>query len=183
MDSQPKKRVSPLTLVLILIIVLLAGAAVVLAVGKFGGETQPDTENLGDGSTPLIGYEEGVTALDEDSLRKAVEEMYAEAAKGGVPVEYRNDATSTDGKKFDCYIANPAYSDHDVFITIFSDTALSDQLYLSGLIPPGKAMRELNLDHKLDSGKQTVYVVYTQVEEDHATMYQQVVVTMDFTVE
>lgn len=184
MDSQPKKRVSPLTLVLILIIVLLAGAAVVLAVGKFGGETQPDTENLGDGSTPLIGYEEGVTVVDDpDALQKAVDEAYALAAEQGVPLEYNNAATSSDGETFDCYIANPVEDKYDMYFQMFADAELTDQLYLSGLIPPGKALREIKLDHKLGKGTNRVYVAFSQVEDDHATMRQQVMVTMDFIVQ
>lgn len=184
MDSQPKqKRVSPLTLVLIVIIVLLAAAAVVLAVGKLGGETEPETEQLGNASTPLIGYEKGVTVVDDpDALQKAVDDAFAEAAKGGVPVEYKNGALSADGVKFDCYIANPVNSDYDVFIAIYADPELTDQLYLSGLIPPGSAKRELELAHALQEGTTRTYVVFTQVEDDHKTVHQQAIVTVDFTV-
>lgn len=179
MDAQPKKRLSPLTLVLIIIIVLLLAVAAFLAVSKFGGK-EPGTESLGDASTPLIGYEEGVTALDEDSLQKAVDEMYAEAAKQGIPLSYENDANSLDGEKVHCYIANPEHSEYDIYIQVFADAELTDQLYLSGLIPPGKAVREINLDRRLEEGNHRIYVAYTQVEEDHATIRQQIVVTMDF---
>lgn len=187
MDQEPEqqsKRQSPLVLILIIIIVLLATAAVVLAVGKFGGqqELEPAPVSIGEG-TPIIGYEEGVTVVDDpDALQKAVDEMYAEAAQQGVPVSYQNDAASSDGKKFECYIANPSDSDYDIFLTIFADDQYTDQIYLSGLIPPGSAVREVELDHPLEHGSHRVYVVYTQVEDDHATIHQQVVVTMDFTV-
>lgn len=180
--QQPKR--SPLVLVLIIIIVVLAAAAVVLVVGKFGGEQlEPaPVSSEGDG-TPTIGYEEGVTVVDDpDALQKAVDEMYSKAAEGGVPVEYQNGASSKDGTKFDCYIANPASAPYDIFIAIYSDLDCTDQLYLSKLIPPGKALREIELDKVLSPGDHTVYVVYTQVEEDHATIHQQVIVTMDFTV-
>ena len=184
MDQEPKQqqRRSPLVLVLIIIIVALAAAAVVLVVGRFS-EKAPEPVQLGDNQTPLIGYEEGVTVVDDpDALQKAVDKMYEDAAKGGVPVEYKNGASSKDGTKFDCYIANPATSPRDIFITIFADPEYNDQLYLSGLIPPGKALREIELDKKLTAGNHTVYVAYTQVEDDHATIFQQVVVTMDFVV-
>ncbi len=184
MDSQPKqKRVLPLTLVLIIIIVLLAAAAVVLAVGKLGGDEEPETEQLGNASTPLIGYEEGVTVVDDpDALQNAVNEAYAQAAKNGVPVEYQNNANSTDGKAFDCYIANPVESEYDIYIQIFADVELTDQLYLSKLIQPGNAKREIQLERKLAAGNHLVYVVYTQVEDDHATVRDQAIVTMDFVV-
>lgn len=185
MDQEPKqqKRVSPLTVVLIIIIVLLIAAAAVLALGRFGGEKEPDAENLGDASTPLIGYEEGVTVVDDpDALQKAVDEAYAEAAKRGVSLEYQNGATSSDGINFECYIANPTVSERDIYFQIFADDQFTEQLYLSKLIPPGSAKRELKLDKKLDPGTHTVYVVYTQVEDDHATAYQQATVTMEFIV-
>lgn len=182
MDTQPKKRLSPLTLVLIIIIVLLLAVAAFLAVSKFGGK-EPGTESLGDASTPLIGYEEGVTVVDDaGALQKAVDDMYEKAKEEGVPIEYQNGASSTDGENFSCYIANPAKADYDIFLTIFSDAELTDQLYLSKLIPPGSAKREVKLDRPLSPGTHRVYVVYTQVEDDHATIHQQVVVTMDFTV-
>ena len=182
MDAQPKKRLSPLTLVLIIIIVLLLAVAAFLAVSKFGGK-EPGTESLGDASPPLIGYEEGVTVVDDaDALQKAVNDMYSKAAEGGVPISFRNDAVSEDGTKVQCYIANPADATYDVFITIFADAELTDQIYLSGLIPPGKALQEITLDHKLDSGSHVVYVAYTQVDDDHATIRGQAIITMDFSV-
>lgn len=183
MDSEPKqKRVSPLVLVLIIIIVLLAAAAVVLVMGKLGGDS-PAVESLEDGAVPLLGYEEGLTALDEDTLQKAVDEMHAKTAEGGIPLEYQNEAYSTDGEKVECYIANPTKGSYDIYIQIFSDVEYTNQLYLSKLIPPGKALREIQLEKKLEKGTHRVYVVYTQVEDDHATAHQQVSVTMDFVVE
>lgn len=186
MDQEPKQQQkrSPLVLVLIVIIVLLIAVAAVLAVSKLGGEQlEPAPVSSGGDGTPKIRYEEGVTVVDDpDALQKAVDDAYAQAAEGGVPLEYQNDATSKDGEKFDCYIANPAHANYDIFINIFSDEALTDELYLSGLIPPGKAIRELNLEKKLDPGVHRVYVAYTQVEDDHQTIHQQIFVTMDFTV-
>lgn len=187
MDQEPKqqaKRLTPLTLVLIIIIVLLVAAAAVLAVSKFGGEQlEPAPVASGGDGTPKIGYEEGVTVVDDpDALQKAVDEMYAKAAEGGVPLEYQNGASSPDGEKFKCYIANPASAAYDIFINIYSDAEFTDQLYLSGLVPPGKAIRELNLEKRLDPGTHTVYVFYTQVEDDHETVHGQVAVTMDFSV-
>lgn len=182
MDQEPKQQQkrSPLVLVLIIIIVALVAAAAVLALGKFG-EKEPDPVQLGDNSTPLIGYEEGITVVDDpDALQKAVADAYAKAAEGGIPLEYKNKASSDDGENFTCYIANPAGAKYDVFITIFADSELTDQLYLSGLIPPGKAIREIKLDHKLEPGTHRGYTVYTQVEDDHATIHQQVAITMDF---
>lgn len=181
MDQEQKRKGSPLVLVLIIIIVVLVVAGAVLLLGKFG--EKPAEDSLGDTSTPLIGYEEGVTVVDDpDALQKAVDEMYAKAEEMGVPLEYQNDAYSNDGEKFECYIANPSSAPYDVFISVYSNPELTEQLYLSGLIKPGNAKRDIYLEKRLDAGKHRVYVVYSQVEEDHATIHQQAVVTMDFTV-
>lgn len=179
--QQPKR--SPLVLVLIIIIVVLAAAAVVLVVGKFG--EKPEEAVIGDAQTPLIGYEEGVTVVDDpDALQKAVDEMYAKAAEGGIPLEYQATATSKDGEKVDCYIANPEHNICDMYFQIFADDAYTDQLYLSGLIPPGKAVREMMLDHRLDAGKRTVNVVFTRVEtkDGKQTIRDQAIVTMEIDV-
>lgn len=183
MDQEPKQQQkrSPLVIVLIIIIVVLIAGAAVLALGKFG--EKPAEEPLGDTSTPLIGYEEGVTVVDDpNALQNAVNEAYAKAAETGVPVEYQNAATSTDGENFDCYIANPVESKYDIYIQIFADSELTDQLYLSKLIQPGNAKREIQLERKLEKGTHRVYVAYTQVEDDHATARNQAIVTMDFAV-
>lgn len=178
--QQPKR--SPLVLVLIIIIVVLAAAAVVLVVGKFGGK--PEETVIGDASIPLIGYEEGLTVVDDpDALQSAVDKMMEDAQDPGIPLNYQNIANSEDGKTFECYIANPVTDKYDIYIQIFSNQELTDQLYLSGLIPPGKAMTQLNLEKQLPAGNNTVYVAFTQVEEDHATIHNQIVVTMEFFVD
>lgn len=188
MDQEPKQQQkrSPLVLGLIIIIVLLIAVAAVLAVSKFGGheELEPaPVSSEGDG-TPKIGYEEGVTVVDDpDALQKAVDEALAKAeAEKGIPLEFSNYAESTDGKTFECYFANPADAVYDVYVQLFADAELTDQIYLSGLIPPGKAKRDLKLDHALAPGNHTVYVAYTQVEDDHATVHGQVLVTAVFSV-
>ena len=115
-------------------------------------------------------------------MQKAVDEMYAHAAEGGVTLEYKNDARSTDGENFSCYIANAAENRYDMYLQIFADSELTDQLLLTGLIRPGSAFDNISLEHPLDPGTHRVYVAFTQVEEDLETIHAQVMVTMDFTV-
>ena len=139
--------------------------------------------DIQDGETPKLGYAEGTTVVeDPDALQKAVDEMYAHAAEGGVTLEYKNDARSTDGENFSCYIANAAENRYDMYLQIFADSELTDQLLLTGLIRPGSAFDNISLEHPLDPGTHRVYVAFTQVEEDLETIHAQVMVTMDFTV-
>ncbi len=142
------------------------------------------TDSAGDEpATPKIAYAEGVTAVeDPDALQKAVDEMYEQARQPGVTLEYKNDARSEDGENFSCYIANAVENAYDMYIQIFADAELTDQLLLTGLLRPGTAFDSITLEHPLDPGTHRVYVAFTQVEEDLATIHAQVMVTMDFTV-
>lgn len=127
---------------------------------------------------------EGVVVVeDPDALQQKVDEMEAQAAEGGISLEYKNDAFSNDGTNFSCYIANAANNIYDMFIAIYADAELNDQLFLSDLLRPGTAFNTLALEQTLDAGVHTVYVAFTQVEEDWETIHGQVIVTMNFTVE
>lgn len=140
-----------------------------------------------DDGTPTIGYAaEATVLLDEDSLQAAVDEAVENAKNSMVALSYQNDAYSTDGKTFSCYIANDVANLYDMFLTIYLDSALTDQIFLSGLVPPGSGFEEICLDRMLESGDYLVYVAVTQVEteEDNTQVIKnQVVHTMDFHVE
>ena len=67
-----------------------------------------------------------------------------------------------------------------------SDTAMTDQVYLSGLVPPGSGFEEITLDRALDSGDHTMIVVLTQVDTDEngtQVLKNQVSHTVEFHVE
>jgi hypothetical protein len=116
-----------------------------------------------------------------------MDEAMANAEKGNIGLSYVNDATSTDGVHFDCYLINSATNIYDMYITIYADAEFTDELYLSQLVPPGSGWDSLTLEHALDPGDHTVYVVITQVDTDEDTGEQsvvgQVVYTMDFHVQ
>ena len=99
-----------------------------------------------------------------------------------IGLEYRNDAYSTDGKNFDCYIANALRNEYDLFIAVYANAEMTDELYLSGLLPPGRAFSHIALNRALKDGNHLVYVAFSQVTEvDGAqAMRAQALVTMDF---
>lgn len=172
--TQPAKRWLIPSLLAVVILLLAIVLAVVLTQEK-------EPANIPDTATPKIGYAEGVTAVeDPDALQKAVNDMYAKAAEGAIALEYKNDAFSTDGTNFSCYIANSVDNKYDMYLQIFADQELTDQLLLTGLVRPGNAFDNVALDHALEPGTHRVYVAYTQVEEDLETIHAQVFVTMDF---
>lgn len=97
-------------------------------------------------------------------------------------LEYNGNAASTDGTNFICYIANAADNEYDMYVDIYSDAGLKNEIYLSGLFAPGTGLQEITLNEPLESGSHTVYVAFTQVEDDHSTIHNQVVVTMQLDV-
>lgn len=172
-EARKDKR---LLIIIVIIVVVLAAAAVCYF-------TRPKEIYEVEDDVPPLGYAEGLTVVnDPNALQSAVDDMYSKAAKGNMALEYSNDASSTDGKKFACYIANAQANSYDMYINIYADQALKDEIFLSGLVPPGKAFQEIELKKALPAGTHRVYVAFTQVEDDHATIHGQVMVTMDFTV-
>jgi hypothetical protein len=130
-----------------------------------------------------VGYAtEGVTLVDDpDAARKASEELLAEGMKG-MTLSYKNDAFSTDGITFDCYLANHPKNSYDMFVAIYGDEEYTDELYLSQLLRPGTAFNEIKLEHALEPGDHTVHAAYTLVEEvdGQQVMQNQQLVTMVF---
>lgn len=168
-----KKNTTKILVCVIVVLVLAIGAlaAVVLFRPK---------EDTGSG----IGYAADVgVILTEEELQAAMDEAQRNAASGGVALRYKNGAYSEDGENFECYIVNSEGNLYDMFLTIYADLEMTDQLFLSGLIPPGSGFEQIKLEHALEKGDHTVYVAVTQVDRDEQgteTIVNQVVHTMDF---
>jgi hypothetical protein len=156
----------------IVVAVVIAAAAVVVTV-------------LNKEDDSGIGYSmEAQVLVTQEELDKAAEEALANAKNGDIALSYQNDALSIDGTHFQCRILNSARNKYDMFLTIYSDLAMTDELFLSQLVPPGSGFENITLEHSLDVGDHRVYVVLTQVEQDEETgeesIVGQVVYTMDF---
>lgn len=158
------------------IIALLIGVIVYLL-------TRPADMSIGEGDVPLGYAVDAKVMLDEDALRAAMEEAQRNAREGRIALRYQNNAYSDDGKTFTCLIANSSANAFDMFIALYADEELTDQLFLSGLVPPGSGFDEITLDHALPSGNNTVYAVLTQVttdEEGNQMLKNQVAHTIQF---
>lgn len=125
-------------------------------------------------------------ALTEEELAAALDDAQANARSSSIALKFKNGAYSTDGQSFSCYIANSEYNLYDMFLVIYADDKLTDELFSSGLIAPGRGFDQLKLNHALDKGTHTVYVVLTQVDTDEEgvqTIVGQTSHTMTFYVE
>lgn len=171
--AQPKKR-APHPAVMAVAAVVVA-AIVGLGVWQFA-KAQPEEP-----AKPQIGYAtEGVTALDEESLQDAVNELMEKTAEGYVTLNYKNDAFSEDGKTFACYLGNATENSYDMFIGLYADIEFTDALFVSELLRPGTGFETVTLNRALEKGDHTIYLVFTQVEEDLTTIHAQVPVTVNF---
>jgi hypothetical protein len=126
---------------------------------------------------------EGVVETeDPNALQKAFDVAKKEAQESRFGLDYKNDAYSEDGKTFSCYIGNSDENADDLFISVYMDPELTDELYTSQLLRPGTAFETIELNRTLDPGVYMVYVPHTQIRlvDGKQTIVGQVVITMDF---
>lgn len=142
-----------------------------------------EPEPVNNGGMTIEYDSEAKVFLDQNSLQAAMNEAMKNAQDRNVALKYKNDATSKDGKTFQCYIANSGGNIYDMFLTICSDPTMEDQLFLSKLLRPGTGYDHITLDRALERGDHTVYVAVTLVDTNEAgeqVIKAQVVHTMDF---
>lgn len=160
------------------------GAAALIAAAVIGVGAFVMSHSGGSGEAGIGYATEAKVMLDQNSLQEAFDEAMRNAAEGSVGLRYKNNAYSGDGKNFECFIVNSESNLYDMFLTIFADAELTDQIFLSGLVPPGSGFEAITLERALEAGDHTVYVALTQVDTDEESGEQviknQVVHTMEF---
>ena len=119
-----------------------------------------------------IGYESGaVVVTDADELQRMVDDMVKDDS---MALEYKNVAVSRDGENFSCYLINSIKNKYEMFLTIYKDQEMKEQLLLTKLIPPGSGMEQFRTEKKLDPGTYDTVLVFTQVKGDHKTIRSQI---------
>lgn len=178
MEENVKKTLSNKTVIIAaaaVVLVVIAAAAVIVV--KLTGKEEPAPSGIG------YANEAGVI-LTQEEMQAAMDLALANGRDGNVALLYKDNAYSTDGVNFSCYIVNSQYNSHDMFLTIFADAEMTDQIFLSQLVPPGSGFESITLEHPLEQGDHVVYVALTQVSRDEETgeeyIHKQVVHTMDF---
>jgi hypothetical protein len=170
--------------------VLLVGGAVALVIfmsqNTADQQGQPLQTSAGPAETtknPLkLTYDNDAVALDESSLEKQYEDLQ-KTAEGYISLEYQNDAYSMDGKTFTCYLANAEENTEDMFIGIFTDATMTEQIYLSGLLKPGSVIQNFTSEIPFEEkGVYSAVAIFTTVANDHETMTGQVPVAIKLTV-
>ena len=166
------------------LIAVIVGLILVIMTMAFFLFFRQGATTIEDGDTPRVGYAANATVmLDQNSLQAAMDEAMKNAKDGNVALLYKNNAYSENGTDFTCYIVNSTSNKYDMFLTIYADAALTDQVFLSGLVPPGSGFEQITLDRALEAGDHTVNVVVTQVDTDESgqqVIKNQVAHTMEF---
>lgn len=163
----------------LLALILVAGIAAGVAVFVMR-RSSGDEENASSGENPLIvGYaHEGVTVVnDQEAFNKAVADAVAQAQQPGISLSFKNEAYSSDGKTFDCYLGNSKSNGMDMFIAIYADNTFEDELFLSELLRPGAAFERITLNRALEPGIHNVVVAFSLVTEEDG---QQVIAKQTF---
>lgn len=177
-------RKAPVLLIVSVLLVLVLGllGAVVYLLTRQDGKETSNAET----ASPRLEYAtEGVIFTeDPDALQKAYDEAAEKVEESVVPLSYRASASSEDGVNFTCYIANPDRARYDMFIAIYADISMTDELYMSQLLRPGTAYEQITLNRALDSGRHEVYAVFTTIDEEDGeqVIRGQAAVTMEFRV-
>lgn len=148
------------------VLILAITAGIILVTKLNGGNTPSETlKYLENGK---LKYDDNAVVLNPDEQQNG---DIKEVDDGLISLSHKNQAFSSDGKNFDCFIKNNVDNKYDLYIAIYKDQTAKEQLYLSGLIPPGSGLDKFTSEIKLDNGEYNALLVVTQVEEDHATIH------------
>lgn len=183
-----KSKVIIIVLVVVIVVLLGGGAAAFIMLNNSGSEIaqtggtadQIVAVSSGSADNPILKYDEAAVALDENGLERQIQEMKNNS--GDVSLEYKNDAVSDDGKNFACYLANSDLNTEDMFIAIFTDGTLTEQVYLSGLLRPGTSINQFESETEFKPGTHSAVALFTSVGDDHETMTSQLAVEIKLTV-
>lgn len=169
LDQKNKK----LALLAVILCALLLAAIVCGVVLYFRNAGNKDKEN-----NP-IGYESAVVVTDQEGAQK----LGKKPDKGSMALEYKHVAASSDGRRFSCYLANAAENGCDMYMGIYLDQELTDEVLLTKLIPPGSGLESFETSRQLEPGNYDAVLVFTTVRDDHKTIKNQVCVAYTLTVQ
>jgi hypothetical protein len=89
-----------------------------------------------------VGYAtEAKVMLTQDDLQAAIDKAMANAKDGNISLLYKDNAYSSDGENFECYLVNSSGNAYDAIFGIYADPEMTDELFLSKLVPPAAALK------------------------------------------
>lgn len=176
-----KKKSSNLIIIVLLVIVilLLVVGCVVLLMMRNDGSDESGNAPVSARQIPL---EITAGVLSGDTLADWNEQALKEAQDTQIPVSYSPTANSADGVNFLCNIGNPPGAKYYMYLDLYSDTSLEEEVYLSGLIEPGKGITSFKTNRAFPEGETDAVLVLTTVQEDQQTIVAQTMVYLTLVV-
>lgn len=157
---------------IILVTAFVLTVTLASAAGVFFATYEKPEDNGG-----LIQYDKSAVAFDSDTSGESI------INDGQMALRYKRMAYSSDGRNFICEIGNSSANKYDMYINIYKDPECTEQVLLTGLIPPGSGITEFESEITLAPGTYSSTLVLTQVEDDHSTFHAQLMVALDLYVE
>ena len=188
-NAQKVKKPSKTELIMLVIILVLLAACGIALIMLLTPKNDVQPEEIGVQSEKnstdegIIKYDEAAVAFNADDLQEQLDEMQKKADEQQMALRYQKIARSSDGVNFKCEIGNSPANKYDMYINIYKDPELTEQILLTGLIPPGSEITEFESEIPLESGTYNTTLVLTQVEDDHSTFHAQLMVVLDLVVE
>lgn len=172
-EEEKKSSNKKIIIILIIIIVLLlVGGAVFFIWNAKSGEGGEST------SGNQIPLEVNAGVLSPDKLKEWNESVLAEIEDNQVPIIFAPTATSVDGENFSCEIGNPAGAKYYIYLDMYSDTSLSEEVYLSGLLAPGQGITGFKTNKSFSTGETDIVLVITTVQDDRKTIVAQTMMVL-----
>lgn len=185
-NVKEKNSSKPIIILLIVVIVLLLAGGIIAAVLLLGEDDGDDLMAARPDETSFavtLPYELGAVMIDEDSFQKQVDALNNMVEEGYFQLSFKRTAVSYDGENFACSIGNGEMNTYDMYIDIYEDESLENQLYVSSLLRPGTKIDTFTSNKKFAPGDYETVLVLTQVEDDHATIHGQSMVYLTLHVE
>lgn len=177
MAEEKKSSNKRIIIVLIIVIVLLlAGGITAFALINANADKPGEVTNSAGGKQIPLEVNAGV--LNPDQLKDWNESALKEAQDTQIPVSFSPIATSTDGENFSCEIGNPPGAKYYMYLDIYSDTKLEEEVYLSGLLEPGKGITSFKTNRPFPKGETDTVLVLTTVQDDMQTIVAQTMVVL-----
>lgn len=172
MAEEKKSSNKRVIIILIVVIVLiLAGAAFFfIKSGAFDKDSMPGSKEI-----PL---EVNAGVLTGDKLKEWNESVLAEMEDNEIPVTFSPTATSTDGVNFSCEIGNPPGAKYYIYLDMYSDTSLREEVYLSGLLAPGQGIFNFTTNRAFPKGETDIVLVITTVQDNRTAIVAQTMMVL-----
>lgn len=175
-DEKKSSNKTVVILLIIVIVLLLAGGVTFFLLN---GKKPAETETSGGKQIPL---EVNAGVLNPDKMKEWNESILRDMEDNQIPIAFSPTAISTDGTNFTCEIGNPPGAKYLMYLDMYSDVSLSEEVYLSGLLQPGQGITSFTTTKAFPKGETDIVLVFTTVQDDRQTLVAQTMVALTLAV-